>query len=217
MVSGSVLASWMTRSRTLASRSRGRYQPRISSSPKLAACSRVLHPAERKYLHPTSPCWPPTPGCGSRTPGTPAAAVIAAGRNARGYPPPQVAAPSVMPATRASPGQWHREDMTYHGMVPAVRRLSRMLRGPGGWSGLALGGAGGAGLARVLVHLFIWRLLIRGGAAIWRVPVFGPVIDIVLGLVVVGLLVVRSQRGPGWWRRGPGGGPGAGGYGTRRG
>jgi hypothetical protein len=107
--------------------------------------------------------------------------------------------------------------MTYHGMVPAVRRRRRMLLGPGGWSGLALGGAGGAGLARVLVHLFIWRLLIRGGVAIWRVPVFGPVIDIVLGLVVVGLLVVRSQRGPGWWRRGPGGGPGAGGYGPGRG
>jgi hypothetical protein len=90
----------------------------------------------------------------------------------------------------------------YHAAADPARLLHR-------WPALALGGAGGGGLARVLVHLFIWRLLFRGGLAIWRVPIFGPAIDIVLGLVVVALVVIRSQRGPGWWqRRGGGSGPG---------
>jgi hypothetical protein len=70
-----------------------------------------------------------------------------------------------------------------------------------GIGGLGIGGLGGGGLGRGLVHLFIWRLIWRGGLSIWRVPVFGPAIDIVLALVVVGLIVLRSQRGPGWWQR----------------
>jgi hypothetical protein len=77
----------------------------------------------------------------------------------------------------------------------------------GGSHALALGGGG---LGRGLVHLFIWRLLWRGGLAVWRVPIFGPAIDIVLALVVVALIVLRSQLGPGWWqrRRRPSGGTG---------
>jgi hypothetical protein len=103
--------------------------------------------------------------------------------------------------TRAFPGQWHRGWVSY-----------RIPRDPGrpaialgaitlGIGGLGIGGLGGGGLGRGLVHLFIWRLIWRGGLAIWRVPVFGPAIDIVLALVVVGLIVLRSQRGPGWWQR----------------
>jgi hypothetical protein len=74
-----------------------------------------------------------------------------------------------------------------------------------GWHALALGGGG---LGRGLVHFFIFRLIFRAALSIWRVPVAGPVIDIVLGLVIVTLLVLRAQLGPGWWqrRRGSGGG-----------
>jgi hypothetical protein len=76
-----------------------------------------------------------------------------------------------------------------------------------GWHALALGGGG---LGRGLVHFFIFRLIFRAALSIWRVPVAGPVIDIVLGLVIVTLLVLRAQLGPGWWqrRRGSGGGSG---------
>jgi hypothetical protein len=88
--------------------------------------------------------------------------------------------------------------MSYHVPIYPVRL-------PGSGHAVALGG--GAGLGRLLVHLFIWRLLWRGGLAIWRVPTFGPAIDIVLGIVVVALIILRSQRGPGWWQR-RGGWPG---------
>jgi len=60
---------------------------------------------------------------------------------------------------------------------------------------------GGGGLGRGLAHLFIWRLLWRGGLAIWRVPVIGPALDIIIALIVAGLLVARSALGPGWWQR----------------
>jgi len=66
------------------------------------------------------------------------------------------------------------------------------------WRGLALGGGG---LGRGLVHFFIFRLLWRAGLLIWRVPVFGPVIDIVAGVILVTLIVLRSTLGPGWWQR----------------
>jgi hypothetical protein len=75
---------------------------------------------------------------------------------------------------------------------------------------------GGGGLGRGLAHLFIWRLLWRGGLAIWRVPLFGPAIDIVLGLVIVGLLVARAQLGPGWWQHRGGGSRGGSGSGSPR-
>jgi hypothetical protein len=74
----------------------------------------------------------------------------------------------------------------------------------------ALGGPalGGPGLGRGLAHLFIWRLLWRAGLAIWRVPIFGPAIDIIIALVIVGLIVARAQLGPGWWRHRGGSGSG---------
>jgi hypothetical protein len=71
-----------------------------------------------------------------------------------------------------------------------------------GRPGLALGGGGGLG--RVLVHLIIWRLIWRAGLALWRVPTFGPPLAIVLGITVVALIIIRSHRGPGWWKRGGG-------------
>jgi hypothetical protein len=79
-------------------------------------------------------------------------------------------------------------------LIPAAQ-----LRVAGGWHGLAIGGGGGLG--RGLVHLFIWRLIFRAGLSIWRVPVFGPIIDIVIGIALVGLLVARSRLGPRWWQR----------------
>ena len=78
-----------------------------------------------------------------------------------------------------------------------------------GWHTLALGGVGGGGLGRGLVHFFIFRLIFRAALSIWRVPVAGPVIDIVLGLVIVTLLVLRAQLGPGWWQRRGGSGGGS--------
>ena len=111
--------------------------------------------------------------------------------------------------------------MSYHLLghpvrPPAARPATALSAITVGIGGLGIGGlGGGGGLGRVLVHLFIWRLIWRGGLAIWRVPVFGPAIDIVLALVVVGLLVLRSQRGPGWWQR-RGGGPRSGASGGAR-
>jgi hypothetical protein len=67
-----------------------------------------------------------------------------------------------------------------------------------GWHALALGGGG---LGRGLVHFFLFRLIFRAVLSIWRVPVFGPVIDIVLGLVIITLIVLRARLGPGWWQR----------------
>lgn len=67
-----------------------------------------------------------------------------------------------------------------------------------GWPALALGGGG---LGRGLVHFIIFRFLVRAALLIWRVPVAGPVIDIVLGVVIVTLLVLRAQLGPRWWQR----------------
>lgn len=85
--------------------------------------------------------------------------------------------------------------MTYHVAAYPVRLL-------GGRHGLALGGGGGLG--RVLIHLIIWRLLWRAGLALWRVPTFGPPLAILLGIAVLALIIIRSQRGPGWWKRGGG-------------
>ena len=56
---------------------------------------------------------------------------------------------------------------------------------------------GGGGLGSVLVHLFIWRAIWRLGLVIWRIPTFGPVIIILLGLAVVAL-IIRRQAGLGW-------------------
>ena len=67
-----------------------------------------------------------------------------------------------------------------------------------GWHALALGGGG---LGRGLVHFLIFRFLFRAALLIWRVPVAGPAIDIVLGVVIVTLLVLRAHLGPRWWQR----------------
>lgn len=55
---------------------------------------------------------------------------------------------------------------------------------------------GGGGLGSVLVHLFIWRAIWRLGLVIWRIPTFGPVIIILLGLAAVAL-IIRHQAGLG--------------------
>ncbi|HEX3491226.1 MAG TPA: hypothetical protein VHU92_17895 [Streptosporangiaceae bacterium] len=79
---------------------------------------------------------------------------------------------------------------------------------------------GGGGLGRGLVHFLIFRFFIRTALLIWRVPVAGPVIDIVLGVVIVTLLVLRAQLGPRWWQRRGGSGRWSGhgsGHGSGRG
>jgi hypothetical protein len=84
------------------------------------------------------------------------------------------------------------------------------VRRPSGWSALALGGGGLGGL---LIHLIIFRLIRRSAVEIWRIHTFGPIIDIVLGVVLVALIILRAHRGRGWWRR-RGGRPG---FGSRSG
>jgi hypothetical protein len=95
---------------------------------------------------------------------------------------------------------------------PALARLRGTAVGGFALGGFVLSGTalGGPGLGRGLAHLFIWRLLWRAGLAIWRVPIFGPAIDIIIALVIVGLIVARAQGGPGWWQHRGGSGSGRG-------
>jgi hypothetical protein len=77
-------------------------------------------------------------------------------------------------------------------------------------SHLAIGG----GIGSLLVHLFIWHLIWRFLFTVWRIHTFGPIIVGLVVVAVVALAVLRSSRGPGWWRRSRGGwmrhGPGDG-------
>jgi hypothetical protein len=63
----------------------------------------------------------------------------------------------------------------------------------------SLGGLGGGGLGRLIVHLFIWRLIWRAGLALWHVPTVGPFLVVLLIAAIAGLVIVRKQRGPRWW------------------
>jgi hypothetical protein len=57
----------------------------------------------------------------------------------------------------------------------------------------ALGGGGG--LARFLIHLFIWHEIWRFGRLIWHIPKFGPVIFfLILAALVVGSILGRRFR-----------------------
>jgi hypothetical protein len=79
----------------------------------------------------------------------------------------------------------------------------------------ALGGLGGGGLGRTIVHLFIWRLIWRAGLGLWHIPTVGPFVVILLVAAIVALVIVRKQRGPRWWNN-RGGSTGAGsGWGPR--
>ena len=72
---------------------------------------------------------------------------------------------------------------------------------------LALGG--GAGLAHLIIRLFIWHEIFRVGRYLWRIHTFGPFLVVALGLLLVGLIVWRQSRGsrrPGIWRGRSGGG-----------
>jgi len=75
----------------------------------------------------------------------------------------------------------------------------------GGYSARLIGGhsalVGGGGLAHWLIRLFIWHAIWRVLLALWRVPTFGPVIVIVLGLVLVALAILSSRGGLRWPRR----------------
>jgi len=60
---------------------------------------------------------------------------------------------------------------------------------------------GGGGLARLLIHLFIWHELFRLVRYLWRIPTVGPFLVAALGLVLIGLIVWRqSRRSPNWGR-----------------
>jgi hypothetical protein len=58
---------------------------------------------------------------------------------------------------------------------------------------------GGGGLGRLIVHLFIWRLIWRAGLALWHIPRVGPFVVVLLVAAIVALVIVRRQRGPRWW------------------
>jgi hypothetical protein len=73
----------------------------------------------------------------------------------------------------------------------------------------ALGGLGGGGLGRVIVHLFIWRLIWRAGLGLWHIPRVGPFVVVLLVAAIVALVIVRKQRGPRRWNN-RGGSTGAG-------
>jgi hypothetical protein len=64
---------------------------------------------------------------------------------------------------------------------------------------------GGGGIGSLLVHLFIWHLVWRFVFTVWRIHTFGPVIVGLIVAAVVALGILRSRRGPGWWRRPRGG------------
>jgi hypothetical protein len=80
----------------------------------------------------------------------------------------------------------------------------------------SLGGlGGGGGIGRLIVHLFIWRLIWRAGLALWHIPTVGPFVVVLLIAAIVALVVLRKQRGPRWWSN-RGGSTGAGsGWGPR--
>jgi hypothetical protein len=78
----------------------------------------------------------------------------------------------------------------HHRYGPGSRTHALALGGAVGLGGLG----GGAGFGRLLVHLAIWRLLRRGGVALWRVPTAGPFLVIGLVLVIVVLLVYLRHR-----------------------
>jgi hypothetical protein len=72
-----------------------------------------------------------------------------------------------------------------------------------------LGRLGGGGLGRLIVHLFIWRLIWRAGLGLWHIPRVGPFVVVLLVAAMVALVIVRKQRGPRWWRSNRGSSTGA--------
>jgi hypothetical protein len=77
-------------------------------------------------------------------------------------------------------------------------------------SAAGVGGLGGGGFGRVLVHLFIWHLIWRAGLGLWHIPIVGPFVVLLLLAAIVALAIMRKRRGPRWWNnRG-----GSTGYGT---
>lgn len=60
---------------------------------------------------------------------------------------------------------------------------------------------GGGGIGSLLVHLFIWHLIWRFVFTVWRIHTFGPIIVGLIVVAAVTLAILRSRRGPGWWRR----------------
>jgi hypothetical protein len=101
-----------------------------------------------------------------------------------------------------APAQAH--SLADHGYALAVHTHALAAGGPA-----AVGGLGGAGLGRVLVHLFIWHLIWRAGFALWRIPTVGPFLVVFLIAAIVALGIVRRHRGPRWWNN-RGGSTGAG-------
>lgn len=60
---------------------------------------------------------------------------------------------------------------------------------------------GGGGLAHLIIRLIIWHEIWRLVRYLWRIPTFGPVIVIALGVIIVGLAVWRRFHGPIWASR----------------
>jgi hypothetical protein len=101
------------------------------------------------------------------------------------------------------PAQAH--SLAGHGSVLAGHAHTLAAGGVAGAGGLG----GGGGFGRVLVHLFIWRLIWRAGLSLWHIPTVGPFVVILLIVAIVAVVIVRKQRGPRWWNN-RGGSTGAG-------
>jgi hypothetical protein len=109
----------------------------------------------------------------------------------------------------SAPAQPH--SLAAHGYALAAHAHALAAGGTAGLGGLG----GGGGLGRVIVHLFIWRLIWRAGLGLWHIPRVGPFVVVLLIAAIVALVIVRKQRGPRWWSN-RGGSTGAGsGWGPR--
>ena len=128
--------------------------------------------------------------------------------------------------TKARPGRWHRGLVTFQVFANAGRLLLSVPAQAHGLAGhgsvlashphtlaavgvAGRGSLGGGGFGRVIVHLFIWRLIWRAGLSLWHIPTVGPFVVIVLIVAIVALVILRKQRGPRWWNN-RGGSTGAG-------
>jgi hypothetical protein len=109
----------------------------------------------------------------------------------------------------SAPAQPH--SLAGHGYVLAAHAHAVAAGGTASLGGLG----GGGGIGRLIVHLFIWRLIWRAGLALWHIPTVGPFVVVLLIAAIVALVVLRKQRGPRWWSD-RGGSTGAGsGWGPR--
>src|SRR3984957_17555664 len=117
----------------------------------------------------------------------------------------------------STPGGWHRGLVKIHVMAHAGQFFQGASAPPHGLAAhgyalaahvhsVAAGGTaslgglgGGGGIGRLIVHLFIWHLIWRGGLGLWHIPTVGPFLVVLLIAAFAALAIVRKHRGPRWW------------------